>query len=107
MSLDSPSIDSQSPDLQSPDLQTLREHISRIRASIPPGVRLIAVTKTVPVEKMRVAYAAGIRDFGENRVQEALAKQAALQDLSQNSPLIWHLIGPLQRNKVRKAVRVS
>ena len=81
------------------------EHISRIRASIPPGVRLIAVTKTVPVEKMRVAYAAGIRDFGENRVQEALPKQAALQDLSQNvPPITWHLIGPLQRNKVRKAV---
>lgn len=105
MSPDSPSLDSQSVDLQSPDLQALMEHISRIRASIPPGVRLIAVTKTVPVEKMRVAYAAGIRDFGENRVQEALPKQAALQDLSQNvPPITWHLIGPLQRNKVRKAV---
>lgn len=94
-------LDSQSLDCQSPDYQNLRERISRIRASIPPEVRLIAVTKTVSVEKMRAAYVAGIRDFGENRVQEALAKQEALQDLPQ---ITWHLIGPLQRNKVRKAV---
>jgi PLP dependent protein len=95
------STDSQSLDSPSLDLQNIGERITQIRASIPPEVRLIAVTKTVSVEKMRAAYAAGIRDFGENRVQEALAKQEVLQDLPQ---VTWHLIGPLQRNKVRKAV---
>ena len=50
---------------------------------------------------MRLAYAAGIRHFGESRVQEALPKQAELSDLSD---ITWHLIGHLQSNKVRKAV---
>jgi PLP dependent protein len=81
--------------------QNIGERITRIRSTLPPEVRLIAVSKTVSVEHMRAAYAAGIRDFGENRVQEALGKQANLQDLPE---ITWHLIGPLQRNKVRKAV---
>jgi PLP dependent protein len=49
--------------------------ISTITSQLPPSVRLIAVSKTVPAEIIRVAYAAGIRDFGENRIQEAAAKQ--------------------------------
>ncbi len=63
-------------------------------------VQLVAVTKTVSAERMREAYGLGVRLVGENRVQEALEKQAALADL----PLEWHLIGHLQTNKVKQAV---
>jgi pyridoxal phosphate enzyme (YggS family) len=59
----------------------------------------VAVSKTFPVESVREAYAAGQRDFGENRVQEGLQKIAALPDL----PIRWHLLGHLQTNKARKA----
>jgi pyridoxal phosphate enzyme (YggS family) len=63
-------------------------------------VALLAVTKTRPPEDVREAFAAGQRDFGENYVQEALAKIAALADL--RPELRWHLIGPLQSNKSRE-----
>jgi PLP dependent protein len=62
----------------------------------PESVALVAVTKTVPVERIREAIDAGQRVFGENRVQEAQAKIAAL-----GREVQWHLIGHLQRNKVR------
>ena len=62
-------------------------------------VRLIAVTKTVPVERIREAIAAGLTRFGENRVQEALPKIDAI-----GADVEWHLIGHLQRNKARRAV---
>ena len=65
----------------------------------PSSVRLIAVSKTCPIESVREAYAAGQREFGENRVQEALQKTAASTDLS----IRWHLLGHLQTNKARKA----
>ena len=65
----------------------------------PASVRLIAVSKTFPISAVREAYAAGQRDFGENRVQEALQKIAVSTDLS----IRWHLIGHLQSNKARKA----
>lgn len=65
----------------------------------PEEVRLVAVTKTVPPERIRMAYEAGLRHFGENRVQEAQAKRAALADL----PATWHLIGHLQTNKAKLA----
>jgi len=65
----------------------------------PASVRLVAVSKTFPIEAVREAYAAGHRDFGENRVQEALDKIAASPDLG----LRWHLLGHLQTNKARKA----
>lgn len=77
------------------------DRIAQIRASIPPSVRLIAVTKGFPAAAIRTAYTAGLRDFGENRIQEALDKQAELQDLSDAT---WHLIGHLQSNKAAKAV---
>jgi hypothetical protein len=60
-------------------------------------VGLLAVSKTKPAAAMRDAFAAGIRDFGENYLQEALAKQDELRDL----PLVWHFIGPIQSNKAR------
>ena len=65
----------------------------------PSSVRLVAVSKTFPIDAVREACAAGHRDFGENRVQEALDKIAASPDLD----LRWHLLGHLQTNKARKA----
>lgn len=79
----------------------IAKRISQIRASIPPEVRLMAVTKTVSVEAIRWAYESGVRDFGENRVQEAETKQNQLQDLTD---ITWHLIGHLQSNKTAKAI---
>jgi len=61
------------------------------------SVQLLAVSKTKPADALREAYAAGLRDFGENYLQEALSKQLELADL----PLIWHFIGPIQSNKTR------
>lgn len=80
---------------------TISDRIAAIRQQLPETVRLIAVSKQVPVEAMREAYTAGIRDFGESRVQEAAAKQSQLQDLPDIS---WHLIGHLQTNKAKKAL---
>jgi pyridoxal phosphate enzyme (YggS family) len=75
---------------------------ARIEAARRTGetVSLLAVTKTFPASVIRAAHAAGQRAFGENYVQEALAKQEALADLPD---LEWHLIGPLQGNKARQA----
>ena len=84
-------------------MDSITERITQIRESIPESVRLIAVTKTVSVEAMRVAYQAGIRDFGENRVQEATDKQPQLDDLPD---ITWHLIGHLQTNKAAKALQM-
>jgi PLP dependent protein len=62
-------------------------------------VRIVAVTKTHGPEAVRAAVAAGVRDVGENRVQEALHKQDALVDFAVD----WHLVGTLQRNKAKHA----
>lgn len=62
-------------------------------------MKLVAVSKTVPPDRIRQAYEAGVRDFGENRVQEAEAKRPALSDLTAT----WHLIGHLQSNKAKPA----
>ena len=61
------------------------------------SIHLLAVSKTKPAGALREAHAAGIRDFGENYLQEARAKQVELADL----PLCWHFIGPIQSNKTR------
>jgi len=66
-------------------------------------VRLMAVTKTHPVERVREAYTAGLRRFGENRVQEFAGKAGALADLAEAE---WHMIGHLQTNKAAKAVEL-
>jgi pyridoxal phosphate enzyme (YggS family) len=75
----------------------------------PAVVEIVAVTKTVPVERIGEAYAAGFRTFGENRVQERAAKQAEL-DAAPSYPTDdaprWHLIGPLQSNKARRAIEL-
>ena len=84
------------------NLATVRQklHHSALRAGrSPDAVRLLAVSKTFGLEHVRAAAAAGQRDFGENRVQEALQKIEGSADLK----IRWHLIGTLQANKVRKA----
>jgi len=65
----------------------------------PEDVSLLVVTKTLPVQTLQTAYDAGLRDFGENRVQEALEKMATLP-----FDIRWHLIGQLQTNKINKAL---
>ena len=65
-------------------------------AGLPRAARLVAVGKTKPAAALRALAALGQTAFGENYVQEALGKQAALSDL----PIEWHAIGPLQSNKV-------
>lgn len=81
------------------NLDALRERIAKAAARAgrdPEGITLVAVTKTVPVERIREAIDAGQRVFGENRVQEAQAKVDAL-----GRDVQWHLIGHLQRNKAK------
>ena len=81
---------------------SIAERIAEIRSQVPDSVRIVAVTKTVSVEAIRIAYGAGIRDFGENRISEAMEKQEQLQDLPD---ITWHLIGHVQSNKAIKAVQ--
>jgi pyridoxal phosphate enzyme (YggS family) len=69
----------------------------------PSEIALMAVTKTVPPDRIREAYNAGLRLFGENRVQEFSGKAGALRDLHDAD---WHLIGHLQTNKAAKAVEL-
>jgi pyridoxal phosphate enzyme (YggS family) len=90
----------------SPIADNCRRILERIQAAAvrshrdPSAVRLLAVTKRVPVEAIRIAASVGIREVGENRLQEALLKKAALDDLH----LRWHFIGHLQTNKAKKVV---
>ena len=69
----------------------------------PDEITLMGVSKTFPAERIREAYAAGLRVFGENRVQEFAAKADALRDLLNTE---WHLIGHLQTNKAAKAAEL-
>lgn len=88
-------------------MSTIAENIAKVRERIreaaqasqrdSQSVGLLAVSKTKPAAAVREAYAAGQRDFGENYLQEALAKQAELSDLD----LVWHFIGPIQSNKTK------
>ena len=68
----------------------------------PDAVEVVAVSKTVDAGRVRAAVAAGFRTFGENRVQERQAKADALADLD----AAWHLVGPLQSNKARRAIEL-
>src|SRR5476649_2373248 len=82
------------------NISTLGERINAAARAVqrdPASVGLLAVSKTKPANAVREAYAAGLRDFGENYLQEALGKQLELSDL----PLCWHFIGPIQSNKSR------
>jgi len=82
------------------NISTLGERIRDAAQAVqrdPASIGLLAVSKTKPASDLREAHDAGLRDFGENYLQEALGKQAELADL----PLIWHFIGPIQSNKTR------
>jgi hypothetical protein len=81
------------------DIRRRIESAARSAGRDPSSVRLIAISKTFPVQAVREAYLAGQRDFGENRVQEALQKISETADLE----IRWHLVGHLQTNKARKA----
>ncbi len=75
---------------------SIANNLTRIQSTLPSHCRLIAVSKTKPIEALQEAYAAGVRDFGENKVQEMTDKHEQLpQDIR------WHMIGHLQRNKVK------
>jgi pyridoxal phosphate enzyme (YggS family) len=84
------------------NLAVIRQRIAAAAAAAgrdPLSVRLLAVSKTFSADHVRAAYAAGQREFGENKVQEALQKREETADVS----IEWHLIGHLQSNKVRKS----
>ncbi len=85
------------------NIQRIQEQIARAREKSPHSseVTLIAVSKTHPAESIREAYEAGLRHFGENRVQEWEGKRAPLQDLEAT----WHLVGHLQSNKSARAAK--
>lgn len=80
---------------------TIAQRLNQIRRQLPSHVRLIAVTKQVSVTQMRAAYEAGMRDFAESRLQEAIPKQEQLNDLKD---ICWHFIGHLQANKAKKVI---
>jgi pyridoxal phosphate enzyme (YggS family) len=87
------------------NLERLRERVARAARRAgrrPEDVTIVAVSKTFPAEAIRSAYHAGLRHFGENRVQEWESKQARLADLQAT----WHLIGHLQSNKARRAAHL-
>ncbi|MBF0184132.1 MAG: YggS family pyridoxal phosphate-dependent enzyme [Magnetococcales bacterium] len=102
-------------------MESLQEPWQQIRQRIeaacrrcgrdPQQVRLLAVSKTQPLERMAALWAAGQIHFGENRVQEAREKQSLLAasphfSLPERAALQWHLIGPLQRNKAKLALEL-
>src|SRR5215469_7187613 len=87
----------------SDNIARVKQRISDVAARVgrnPNSITLMAVSKVVEPERIRQAYKAGIRVFGENRVQEFADKASAVQDLAQAE---WHLIGHLQSNKANKA----
>jgi pyridoxal phosphate enzyme (YggS family) len=74
----------------------IKNNINNLRQDIPTGCKLIAVSKTNPIEKIKEAYDTGLRLFGENRVQELVPKFEALP-----KDIEWHMIGHMQTNKVK------
>lgn len=75
---------------------SIQDNLKQIQATIPSNVTLVAVSKTKPVEDLQEAYAAGIRDFGENKIQEMCDKYEVLP-----KDIRWHMIGHVQTNKVK------
>lgn len=96
------------------DLERIPARLAEVRARIDEAtarakrpkdsVRLVAVSKTKPADAIRIAYANGQRDFGENYVQELVDKAKELADLPD---LRWHFIGSLQRNKAKPATNLA
>jgi uncharacterized pyridoxal phosphate-containing UPF0001 family protein len=95
------------------EVSALKARLENIRARIsqacrrcdrdPSSVRLLPVTKTVSAERLRIAVAAGLTSYGENKVQEAREKAEALADLA----ISWSIIGHLQTNKVKYVARFA
>lgn len=84
------------------NLEAVKQQIAQAAANAgrnPSDITLIAVSKTKPVEMISEIYDCGIREFGENKVQEILAKSEVLPD-----DINWHMIGHLQRNKVKQVI---
>jgi len=90
-------------------LERVRANLSRLRERIassgrdPASVRVVAVTKTFGVDEVRAAYQAGLRDVGENYVDELCAKRALADDLD----LQWHFLGALQTNKIARVAHCA
>ncbi|MCT4697749.1 YggS family pyridoxal phosphate-dependent enzyme [Tenacibaculum haliotis] len=74
----------------------IKENLQKVKATIPENVTLVAVSKTKPIADLKEAYDAGQRIFGENKIQEMVTKFDALP-----KDIKWHMIGHLQRNKVK------
>ncbi len=95
-------------------MSDLQQRIDAVRREIeaaarrvnrdPESIQLVAVSKRQPVEAIRRAYEYGLRDFGENYVQELVSKAQELEDLTE---LRWHLIGHLQTNKAKAVARIA
>lgn len=83
-------------------MNSISENIRKLREELPEHVSVVAVTKTRSPGEALEAYNAGLRTFGENRVQELLNKKPLLPD-----DISWHIIGHLQSNKVRQAVAAA
>lgn len=99
-----PLPDSQSTETIADRIQKIREHIQAAAQRVgrdPSSIRLIAASKTVPAKRVMQAYEAGIRDFGENRLQEA---QEKMGQIGQPEGLVWHFIGRMQRRKLKAIV---
>lgn len=78
---------------------SIEENLNKIKKSIPDNITLVAVSKTKPIEDLKIAYEFGQRDFGENKVQELIDKEESLPN-----DIRWHFIGNLQTNKVKYLV---
>jgi pyridoxal phosphate enzyme (YggS family) len=74
----------------------IKENLNKLRSNISPDITLVAVSKTKPVNDLLVAYHAGQRDFGENKIQEMASKWEQLP-----KDIRWHMIGHVQTNKVK------
>jgi pyridoxal phosphate enzyme (YggS family) len=79
------------------DMNKIAENLVQLKSEIPDSILLVAVSKNHPVEELQIAYQAGQLTFGENKVQEILAKRPFLPE-----NIDWHLIGHLQTNKVKQ-----
>jgi PLP dependent protein len=77
----------------------IAENLISLHKEIPSGVKIIAVSKTMPVSALQEAYETGQRDFGENKVQEMVDKHGRLP-----GDIAWHMIGHLQTNKVKQII---
>ena len=86
------------------NVRRVREQIAEAASACgrdPSEIRLVAVSKRKPAELIRAAFAAGITDFGENYLQEAVEKTESLRDID----VTWHFIGAIQSNKTRSIAR--